>query len=470
MTAETSQDDKARTIEGGREVEPLTPLPMVDFNQMKSWSQDPFVLVEGDGVRVRDDRDNWYLDGISGVFVMALGYGNERVITAMNEQLRRLAFTTPLYSTNEPAIALAKRLTSIAPSGYSGVKFFVSGAEATENGIKFARQYQRQIGEGRRYKILSHYRSYHGSTAHSMAAGGAPQFREPYEPLPAGFVHVHPPFVLHERLGLEAEDLSRAAVSLLEETIVMEAPSTIAALIVEPVMAAAGVRLYPASYLQQLRALCDRYGILLLFDEVITGFGRTGSWFAATECGVTPDILCFAKQVTAGYAPLSGTLLQDHVARAFWGEPEENRQFMGGTTFGGNPVSCAAALATLQEIEDRDLVTNAATMGNRLLMGLQAIASRHAAVAEVRGIGLLAGLSLSSAQTGLPPGSRVGTAVHRAARRRGALIRDGADFIVLAPPLVADAGDIDELLEVVEAAIEEVESAQSPVTPVAANR
>jgi adenosylmethionine-8-amino-7-oxononanoate aminotransferase len=382
--------------------------------------------------------------------VTALGHGNRRVIAAIEEQLDRITFNTPMYSSNEPAIALAKRLLQIAPEGFASVKFIVTGAEATENAMKFARHYHLLRGEGQRYKIISHYRSYHGSTGHALAAGGVPQFRHAYEPLAAGFVHVHPPFVLSNRLGItDPETLTRTALALVDETITMEGPSTIAAMIVEPVMAAAGVRIYPPGYLRGLREITERRGILLVFDEVITGFGRTGAWFAATREQLTPDILCFAKQVTGGYAPLSGVLLQEHVARAFWGEPEENRQFMGGTTFGGNPVACAAGLAAVAEIDERGLNANALAMGARLLAGLTDLVTSSTIVTEARGIGLLGSVSLAvPSDRSVPPGYRIGTAVHRAARHRGLIVRDGADFVILAPPLVVTASDIDEILRI----------------------
>jgi adenosylmethionine-8-amino-7-oxononanoate aminotransferase len=431
---------------------------MVDFTQMKSWARDPFVLVEGEGARVRGVDGTWYLDAISGAFVTALGHGNQRVIDAVAKQLNRLSFNTPLYSSNEPAIALARRLLELAPEGFAAVKFIVTGAEATENAMKFARQYHLHRNEGQRYKILSHYRSYHGSTGHALAAGGVPQFRIPYEPLAAGFVHIHPPFVLRSRLGIaDPAKLADAALSLVEEAIAMEGPSTIAAMLVEPVMAAAGVRIYPPDYLRGLRAITARHGILLIFDEVITGFGRTGAWFAATREQVTPDILCFAKQITSGYVPLSGVLLQEHVARTFWGEPGENRQYMGGTTFGGNPVASAAGLATLAEMEERDLPAHSAKMGVRLLTSLQRLVENHSLATDARGVGLLGAVDFAMpGARSVPAGYRIGTAVHRAAKRRGLLVRDGADYVILSPPLIVEAADIDEIERILGESIAEV--------------
>src|SRR4029079_18247719 len=208
---------------------------MVDFVQMKAFGEDPLILAEGKGIRVRDSDDRWYVDGLSGVFVSALGHGNERVIGAATQQLNTLAFHAPLFSTNVPALQLAKLLTGIAPNGYTTLKFFSGGAEANEAAIKMARQYAAQNANGKKFKVLSHYRGYHGGTGHALAASGSPGWRSVYEPFAPGFIHVHPPFTYGARFGLEGEALSAAAAALLEETIVLQAPETIAPFRPEPI-------------------------------------------------------------------------------------------------------------------------------------------------------------------------------------------------------------------------------------------
>lgn len=428
------------------ELRALTGRLMIDFTQMKAFARDPLILVEGDGIRVRDDTGKWYIDGLSGVFVSSLGHRNERVIQAATEQLRTLAFHAPTFSTNPTALKLAELLTSIAPPGFETLKFFSGGAEATEAAMKIARQFHLQSGNGKKFKVLSHYGGYHGGTGHALAASGAPSWRSAYEPFAAGFIHVYPPFTLAARCGLAGEALVEAATALVEETIVLEGPETIAAFITEPIMLSAGVRVPPRGYLERLRALCDRYGIVLVFDEIITGFGRTGALFAADLFGVTPDLLCFGKGVSGGYAPLSGVLIQERISRSFWGEVEENVQFRGGHTFAGNPVACAVGLAAVRELRDRDLVGNARRMGTRLKDGLVRLAGRHGSIAEVRGEGLLLGLAFTA---------DLGGPAHRAARRRGLLTREGRDFIAVAPPLVVCAEEVDEILAILDEAIGE---------------
>ena len=434
----------------------LTHLLMVDFTQMKAFGEDPLILTEGQGIRVRDDRGKWYVDGISGVFVNALGHGNQRVIQAATQQLNTLAFHAPLFSTNAPALQLAKLLTGIAPRGYSTLKFFSGGAEANEAAIKMARQFAAQNGNGKKFKVLSHYRGYHGGTGHALAASGSPSWRSVYEPFAPGFIHVHPPFTYGARFGLEGEALSAAAAALLEETIVLEGPDTIAAFITEPIMLSAGVRVPPPGYLERVRAICDRHDILLIFDEIITGFGRTGHLFASNLYGVTPDLLSFGKGVSGGYAPLSGVLIQERVARTFWGEIDDNVQFRAGHTYAGNPVACAVGVAAVSELLERNVVDNARRMGERLQSGLRVLAERRQCIVDVRGEGLLIALEFAqdkATREPFPESLKFGNRVHKAARHRGLLIREGPNFVALAPPLVVTEADVDEVTELMDQAI-----------------
>jgi adenosylmethionine-8-amino-7-oxononanoate aminotransferase len=434
----------------------LTHLLMVDFTQMKTFGEDPLILTEGQGIRVRDDQGKWHVDGISGVFVNALGHGNKRVIQAATEQLNTLAFHAPLFSTNAPALQLARLLTGIAPKGYSTLKFFSGGAEANEAAIKMARQFAAQNGNGKKFKVLSHYRGYHGGTGHALAASGSPGWRSVYEPFAPGFVHVHPPFTYAARFGLEGEALSAASAAMLEETIVLEGPETIAAFITEPIMMSAGVRVPPPGYLERVRAICDRHDILLIFDEIITGFGRMGHLFASNMYGVTPDLLSFGKGVSGGYAPLSGVLIQERVARTFWGEIDDNVHFRAGHTYAGNPVACAVGVAAVSELLERGLIDNARRMGQLLRERLGRLADKHQCIVDVRGEGLLYGVEFAQdrvTREPFPESLKFGSRVRKAARRRGLLIREGPNFVVLAPPLVIAETEVNELVELLDQAI-----------------
>ena len=426
---------------------------LVDMVPMASFADDPFVLVEGKGIRVRDASGRWYIDGLSGVFTSSYGHANERLAGAAAAQAKTLAFGMPLYAANVPILKLADRLLEVAPGGYAVAKFTAGGSEATESALKMARQWHHLEGRGRRFKVFSHYRSYHGSTGHSLAASGGVAWRSEFEPFAAGFIHVNPPFVLQRRLGLSEAAACDAALELIEEAIELEDPETIAAFITEPIMLSAGVRVPPEGYLRRLHDILRKHDILLIYDEIITGFGRTGRLFAAEHFGTYPDILCFGKGVSGGYAALAGILVQEHVARVFWGREGENREFRDGHTYGNNPVAGAVGLKALEYLVDDRLVEHGDRMGERLAARLRAGLADVPAVTGIRGLGLLRGIALDGLGAGTPP---LGPAVSKAARERGLVVRGGADFVALGPPLVCTEAEIDEIADIAIAAVRAV--------------
>jgi adenosylmethionine-8-amino-7-oxononanoate aminotransferase len=437
---------------------------MVDFIQMKSFAEDPLVLTEGHGIRVTDVDGRTFIDGLSGTFCAALGHGNEALAEAGAAQLRRLAMAAPTLATNDRALELIDRLLTLLPSRYSVVKLLSGGSEATENAIKLARQYHKQTGNAGKFKILSHYRSYHGATGHAIAATGWPTWRAPYEPLAGGFIHLHTPDPYRPPFGRppfddSPEELAAAYLRLVEETIELEGPGTIAALITEPVLMSAGVVIPPATYLPGLRELCDRHGILLIFDEIITAFGRLGAMFASELFATWADMICLGKGLSGGYAPLSAVVLSREVAAAFWGEPRDLVQFHSGHTYGANPVACAIGSAAVGEIVERDLCANAVRTGGRLTEGLRRAAERHPAIGDVRGMGLLVGVELvrdRSTRERFPADMEVGVRIRDEARRRGLLLRASHWMIVLAPPLIVSDPEIDEMLGILDEAFDAV--------------
>jgi beta-alanine--pyruvate transaminase len=448
-TPEPTAAERGSTVEdrppdpSADELSALSRHLLVDFQPMATFSRDPFVLVEGDGIRVRDSNGRWYIDGMSGVFVSAFGHGNRRLIEAAREQASRLAFHAPLYSANVPSLQLMDRLLEYAPGGYAVGKLTTSGSEATEAAMKMARQFHHQAGRGRRFKILSHYRAYHGSTGHALAASGGLAWRGPFEPYAAGFVHVHAPFALAIRTGgalgsAESQAAEDAALALIEETIELEDADTIAAFIAEPIMLSAGARVPPPGYLRRLHEILRRHEILLIHDEIITGMGRTGRFFASEWFDVVPDILCFGKGISGGYAPLAGILVQPHVAESFWGEAGEGREFRDGHTYGNNPLASAVGLTALEMLTG-GAIDNAARQGERLVARLAAGAARLPAVTEIRGRGLLQGIAFTST---------LGPAVAAAARERGLILRQGTDFVALGPPLVVTDAEVDEIADI----------------------
>jgi adenosylmethionine-8-amino-7-oxononanoate aminotransferase len=420
---------------------------MVDFTQMKSFGQDPLILERGEGIRVTDVFGKTYIDGLSGVFTVNLGHGVQELIDVAAEQARKIAFTAPTMATNPSALRLADLLIGITPEQYTTVKFFTGGSEANEAAIKLARQFWLQAGHPRKYKVISRYRSYHGGTGQAMAASAQTAWKWKFEPFAPGFIHVTPPARPACAACRRADACTMACLDLMEQAIVEEHPETVAAVIAEPVMLSAGVHLPHPEYFPRLRELCDAHNVLLIYDEIITGFGRTGRLFGAERVGAWPDILTCGKGISGGYAPLSAILIADRVSEAFWGEPEAGVQFWAGHTFGGNPVSCAVGEAAVRYLIDHDLIGNAERVGNYLAARLEDLATRQPAIAEVRGIGMLRGVAFTQP---------IGQAVYDAARRGGLLTRPGADWVGVAPPLVTTREEADEIAAILEAAIAEV--------------
>ena len=308
---------------------------MVDFVPMQDFAEDPLILTEGDGIWVTDIDGRRYIDGLSGTFCVNLGHGNRRLAEAGARQLHRLALANPTLGTSDRALELVDLLRKITPPQYTTVKLLSGGSEVTEAAIKMARQYHKQAGRPTKYKVISHYRAYHGGTGHALAAGGWPGWRAAYEPLPGGFIHLHTPDSYQSPFPGNVKDLAVTYARLAEEVIQLEGPDTIAAFITEPIMMSAGVIVPPADYLPRIRALCDRYDIVLIYDEIITGFGRTGKLFAAEHWDAWPDIFCFGKGISGGYAPLSANILVDRIGRAFYGRAADAVQFHAGHTYGG---------------------------------------------------------------------------------------------------------------------------------------
>jgi adenosylmethionine-8-amino-7-oxononanoate aminotransferase len=429
----------------------------LDFQQMAAFERDPIVVASADGIRVQTTDGRELVDGISAAMVTNLGYSNERVKQAMVEQIRQLCFWPVLHATTEPAVALANRLCEVLPGDLDRAFLLSGGSEATECAMKMARQYHVETGNPRKVKVVSRYWAYHGSTKGALSASGVGD-KHKFEPFLAGYVHVLPPYCYRCPFGQPGPDRCRLeCASAIEATIRYEGPETVAAVIVDPVMAAAGVLVPPRDYYRRLREVCDRYNVLLIFDEVLTGFGRLGEWFAADHYDVLPDIVCLGKGIAGGYAPLAATVARKHVADAFLGAPEDRVQFLHGNTYGGHPVACAAGLAAIEEYERLGIVENARAMGEHLRRGLEAIAERVPIVGDVRVAGLLAGVELVADRANrvpFPKGIAPGPLVLRHALRKENLILRGArDVVQLAPPLVVTIGELDDILERFERAL-----------------
>jgi adenosylmethionine-8-amino-7-oxononanoate aminotransferase len=428
-------------------------------DQMKEFAKRPLVMDRADGVRYWDVNGKEYLDALSGIYVANVGHNNRRVIEAVKEQYDRLTFSPPMHGTNAIAIQLANLLAEIAPGDLNTVKFECGGSEVTEAAIKMARQYHQLTGNPRKFKIISRYMSWHGSTFGSLSASGLKSRRSVNEPLAGGFIHVFPPTCYRCPFGKEYPSCDITCCSLIGDAIDLEGPETVAAVMVEPIGHTGGIIDPPPEYLPMLRQICDRHNVLLIFDEIITGMGRTGRMFAAETFDVVPDMICIGKGLSGGYAPLSALICRDHIARAFWGDAPSNPGFVEGHTYEGNPISCAAGIAALRELLERDLCSNARAMGGRLRAGLERLRDRYGIIGDVRGKGLFLGIEFvrrPETKERFPADTPIGQFIGRRALDNGLLTRFDPHWMAFGPPLVITDLDIDQILKILDRSIKEV--------------
>jgi len=417
------------------------------FTQHALWPEDePLVIESARGRYLFDVDGRRYLDGVSSLWVTVHGHGVPEIERAVTEQLRRLDHSTFLGLTHEPGIRTAEELLRIAPEGLSKVFFAGDGSSAAEAAIKMAYQAARQRGEDRPLYVHC-AEGYHGDTLGAVSLGGVELFHATYRPLLIETRMVSSPGVL-EPGQTRAE---RAAAVLAEmQALLAREGDRVCAIVVEPlVQAAGGMLTHDPAFLRGVRELCDESGAAMLVDEVATGIGATGRWFAVEHAGVTPDLMVVGKRVTGGVLPLSAVLARDAVYDAFLGSAASGRTFFHGHTYTANPVCCAAALANLELMHERGTVARAAAIGDRLGAGLAPL-EEYDGVVEVRRIGTMTGIQVR------PVGERTGFEVCRAARRRGVIIRPLGDVVVLMPPLGITDDELDELVTVTSDAIREV--------------
>ncbi|MBI3455279.1 MAG: aspartate aminotransferase family protein [Candidatus Rokubacteria bacterium] len=413
------------------------------------------VLVRGSGALVEDAEGRTYLDGLSGLWNTNLGHGRAELADAAADQMRRLAFGNT-YSgfANVPALELAARLEALAYEGLRATFFTTSGVDANECAFKTARYYWRRQGKPTKVKILSLEHGFHGATLAGMSATGIPDYSEMFQPRLPEFIHVRSPYPYRCDFAAPGEGPGAAAARLLEETIQREGPESVAAFIAEPVQGAGGVIVPPADYFPRAREVCSRYDVLLIADEVITGFGRTGEWFGLTHWHVEPDVMTFAKGVTSAYLPLGGMMVTPRIASVIQ-KASASERWMHSSTYAGHPVCCAVGLRTLEIIETEKLVERVARLG-RYLLGRLGTLLDLSCVGEVRGLGLMAAIELvSDRPTRAPfdPALGVGARVVRRAQQAGLIVRNRGDVVTLAPPFVISERQIDELASVLRRAV-----------------
>jgi len=415
---------------------------------------EPQIFVEGKGVHVTDALGHTYIDAMSGLWLKNVGYGRTEIADAAYQQMLKLTYM-PMGTTTEPTVKLAEKIASITPGDLSRCFFTSGGSEAVETAMKLARAYFKRVGEPTRYKFISRKGSYHGATFGTLALGGTPVFpKSDYEPLLAGVYHGPQPNPYRcEYGGTTPEECAERCVKAIEEIIKFQGPDTVAAVIAEPVSSPYGAIIPGPNYWPLLREVCDRYGCLLIADEVITGFGRTGKMFACEHWGITPDIMTVAKGITSGYIPMGGAITRKPISDAFVGS--QKAAFRHVITFGGHPVAAAAALRNIQIMEDEGMVENSARMGAYLLDGLKEMKAKHQIIGDVRGLGLFCGLEIvKDRQTKeyFPAEADLGTRITQGLSDNGIILR-GGDVMNIAPPLCVTAGEIDEIVSVLDRVI-----------------
>lgn len=402
-----------------------------------------FVFERGEGIYLQDIHGNKVIDGMSSLWNVNVGHGREELGKTALAQMEKLAFSSCFATfSNEPAILLSKKLAEISPGKLRAVFFTSGGSEANDTAYKLARHYWLLKGKPERTKIISRTKSYHGVSMGATSATGLQPFRDFTNSLAPDFYHVD-----HFDTGV------------LHRLIELEGPDTIAAFIAEPIQGAGGVHVPPENYFKEVRELCDKYGILLITDEVITGFGRTGKWFGIEHYGVAPDMMCFAKGVTSGYMQLGGVMLSDQLH-------EELIDLSAGTllhgyTYSGHPAACAVALKNIELLENENLIKNAEIMGGKLLEGLVEIQKSSQVVVTARGLGLMAAIECQTHNTkgyDMP----ISPLIVSEAAKRGLICRsvlfDNQDTIVLAPPLIINDIEIQKIIQLLREAVQAVEN------------
>jgi adenosylmethionine-8-amino-7-oxononanoate aminotransferase len=423
----------------------------------------PDIIARGDGSWIWDVDGHRLVDGVGGLWCANLGFGRREIRDAIVAQLDELPFYNTFRGATHPrAIELSRRLVDLmAADGVAAVHFSSGGSDAVEGALKLARQYWKLKGQGDRTKFISLRQGYHGVHFGGMSVNGNTPFRRAYEPLLPGCFHVDTPWLYRNPYSEDPVKLGQICAELLEREIVFQGPDTVAAFIAEPVQGAGGVIVPPANYWPLVRQVCDRHGVLLIADEVVTGFGRTGHLFGTRLWGVKADLWCLAKGISSGYVPLGATAVARKIVDVFNAAEPVPGTINHGYTYGAHPVAAAAALATLEVLERENIPARAAHEGAYFLSRLHAMRERFRIVGDVRGVGLMAGIELVAdkrTRATFPRGAPELARVHRETYRRGAMIRLSGANIILSPALTIERSQLDLLCDALEGAFAAVEA------------
>jgi beta-alanine--pyruvate transaminase len=424
------------------------------FTASRQFKKSPRLLTRAQGMYYWDDKGRQILDGVAGLWCVNAGHARQKIVQAIQDQAAELDFAPPFQMAHPKAFELAERVAAIAPAGMNKVFFTNSGSEAVETALKMALAYQRARGEGTRTRLIGRERGYHGVNFGGISVGGIVANRKMFGTLLGGVDHIR-----------HTHDLARNAYSVgqpahgaeladdLERLIALHDASTIAAVIVEPIAGSTGVLIPPQGYLQRLREICDKHGIVLIFDEVITGFGRTGNAFGAQTFGVTPDLMCVAKGITNGCVPMGAVIAKQAMHDIFMTGPEHLIEFFHGYTYSAHPLACAAGIATLDTYADDGLLTRASQLQGYFAEALHSLRGEPHVI-DVRNLGLVGGVELAP-RTG-EPGKRA-FSVFLDCYDKGVMLRTTGDIVAFSPPLIIEREQIDQIVDTVRGALRRAE-------------
>jgi len=443
-TTELVEKDKAHLLH-----------PVSNLKELRQHG--PLILSRGEGIYLWDTDGKQYIDAFAGLWNVNVGHGRKVLADAAAEQIMTADFVPTFFGlASPPAIELAAKLAEIFPGHLNHFQFTSGGAEANETSLKIARYYWWLKGKPEKTKIISRRLGYHGIAMGALAATGIAGYHEGFGPMVPGYVHVSPPYKYRLGADMSDEEFVAKLIEELEDTIATEGADTIAAMIAEPVQGAGGVTVPPDGYWQAVRKTLDKHGILLIADEVINGFGRTGQMFGEQTLGFTADIASFAKGVTSGYIPLGGSAVSDEI---FDTMSSADRMFMHGFTYSGHPVACQVALRNIQIIEDEDLPTQARIGGDALRAELHALLDDHPHVGDIRGIGQMTLVEMvadKSSKDKYDPKAKMGEKLTMATRERGIIVRCNNDGVAFAPPLTLTPDEAKTVAQAAADAIQEI--------------
>ena len=420
------------------------------FTANRQFKKNPRLFVKAAGMHYWTDDGRQILDGVAGLWCVNAGHGRPKIVKAIQDQAAEMDFAPPFQMAHPKAFELADKVAKLTPAGLNKVFFTNSGSESVETALKMALAYHRVRGEGQRTRLIGRERGYHGVNFGGISVGGMVANRKHFGAMLAGVDHIrHTHDPIRNAFSVGQPEHGAEIAEDLERLCALHDPSTIAAVIVEPVAGSTGVLVPPKGYLNKLREICDKHGILLIFDEVITGFGRTGNPFAAQTFGVTPDMIVMAKGLTNGSVPMGAVAVKQSIHDAFMNGPEHLIEFFHGYTYSRHPLACAAGLGTLATYEDEGLLTRASAMQGYFGDAVHSLRGEPNVI-DIRNIGLVGGIELSS----LPgePAKRAFN-IFLDCYERGVLLRTTGDTLALSPPLIIERGQIDQLVDTVRGAI-----------------